>query len=213
MINEKIFEESSLRIGYVICVVTAIGFICSLTYNCGYFWLFDAGIRVLSIGDILTSYTLWVPGLSALIFGYSLDLFLQHLEKNDRLIKSIKRKKTVKKFLWLPHMIIFTSMVVLLVSYILFGFLYRPIVIWFSCCYIWLSFTAHISTLSIFNARNNKFILWVFVFIPIILSLMFAIGVDKALHDAKINTPNVMLYFFDESADAQPAIEVQELII
>lgn len=211
MIGEKMFEESSLRIGYIICFVTAVGFVCSLTYNCGYFWLFNAGVRVLSIGDILTSYTLWVPGLGMLLFGYCLDLFLQRVEQKDKIIKSIKHRKFIKRLIGLPHYIIFIAMITLLISYVLFGFLYRPIVVWFSCCYVWLSFAAYLSSLQLFAGRANKFILWIFLFIPVVLSLMFAIGMDKALDDAKLNAPNIKLFFLDEGNTPHPAILLRHL--
>lgn len=211
MIAESVFEESKLRIGYIICFVAAIGFICSLTYNCGYFWLFNAGVRILSIGDILTSYTLWVPGFGTLLFAYSLDLFLKHLEAKENLNKFKKHRKLIKDVLRLPHIIIFTVMLVLLGSYLLFGFLYRPIFIWFAACYIWLSIAGYLSSLKLFTGRANKFILGIFLFIPIVLSLMFAIGIDKALHDSKLHTPNINLFFLDNSDIAYPAILLRHL--
>lgn len=212
MIGESLFEEkSTMRLGYIICFVTAVGFICSLTYNCGYFWTFNAGIRMLSIGDILTSYSLWIPGLGTLLFGYCLDLFLRHIERKENLLKFKKHHKLMKKILGLPHIIILSAVSLLIISYLLFGFMYRPILIWFSCCYVWLSFFGYLFKLQLFAGRTNKFILGIFMFVPIILSLMFAIGMDDALNDSKLNEPNASLYFFAEHNTPHPAILLRHL--
>jgi hypothetical protein len=190
MIGESMFEESNLRIGYIICFVTAVGFVCSLTYNHGYFWLCDAGINILSIGDILTSYTLWIPSLGTLLFGYGLDLFLKHLEDKE---KSKKIKKLLKYLVGLPQTLVFIAITILLFSYLMFDLPYIPVLLWVGFCFVWLKISGHLLASKIFSGRTNKFILGIFLFVPVILSLMFTIGFDQALKDSKLHTPNAFL--------------------
>lgn len=209
MIGASMLEETKLRIGYIIIFVAAIGFICSLTYNYGYFWLFDAGIRILSVADILTSYTLWVPGLATLIFGAALDVFLQRIENKDRFIKSKKYHKVINRFLLTIHAFILTGMSIILIACILFGFKYRPIIVWFSFCYVLFSIYGHISR-KIKLGRINKYILGIFSFVLVILSLMFVLGIDKALMDSKLNQPNAKVFFINKHSP-QPVILLRHL--
>lgn len=211
MLAEGIYEESKLHIGYIILFVTAVGFICSLTYNYGYFWWFESGVRLLSIGDILTSYSLWVPGLGTLLFGYSLDLFIRHAESNKKLFKTKKYQLLLKKLLKPSHKITLVIMLALLCAFILIGFKLRPLIVWCSICYIWLSLSAYLSSSKFITGRTNRFIFGIFAFVPIILSLMFALGMDKAISDAKLNTANVHLYFFKRDEGAYPAILLRHL--
>lgn len=211
MLNEKMFEESNLRVGYIICFVTAVGFVCSLTYNCGYFWLFEAGVRILSIGDILTSYALWVPGLGALLFCYCLELFLQRIESKEHLIKFKKHRKILQKLFGIPHIILLTAMVGLLLSYFTFGFNLRPIVVWFSWFYILLSLYGYLSASKFFSGQQNRFILGIFFFVLVALSLMFTLGMDKAREVAKLNSPNANLFFIFEKQIAYPVILLRHL--
>lgn len=211
MLNEKLFEESRLRIGYIICFVTAVGFVCSLTYNCGYFWPFDAGVRILSIGDILTSYTLWVPGLGTLLFCYCLELFLQHIENKEHIIKFRKHQKLLKELLGIPHIILFIAMLALFISYILFGFHFRPIVVWFSLFYILLSLYGYLASSKFFAGRQNRLILGIFFFVLVALSLMFTLGMDKAREISKFNSPNANLFFIFEKQVAYPVILLRHL--
>jgi len=202
------FEESNLRIGYIICFVTAVGFICSLTYNHGYFWMCDAGIHILSIGDILTSYTLWIPSMGTLLFGYGLDLFLKHIEDKE---KSKKIKKLLKYLVSLPQTILFIAIAVLLVSYLILDFPYMPILVWVGFCFLWLKISGHLLTSKIFTGRTNKFILGIFLFIPVVLSLMFTIGFDQALEDAKLHSPNAFLTQFTQQHKVTPTIILRHL--
>lgn len=209
MIGASMLEETKLRIGYIIIFVAAIGFICSLTYNCGYFWLFDAGIRILSIGDILTSYTLWIPGFATLIFGVCLDVVLERIESKDRFIKSKKYHNLINRFLLTTHVLILTAMSIILIACILFGFKYRPIIVWFSFCYVLFSIYGHISH-KIKLQRINKYILGLISFVLVILSLMFVLGIDKALMDSRLNRPNANVYFINKHAP-QPVILLRHL--
>lgn len=210
MIGENLFEESSLRIGYVICFVTAIGFVCSLTYNYGYFWSFEAGIRILSIGDILTSYSLWVPGLSTLAFAAGLDLFLQRIEKKEtQTVK--KHKRLLKNLFRVPHIILLISMSLILIAYVIFGYIFRPIVIWFACGYIWFSASGALYSAKLFKGRTNKYLLGIFLFIPIILSLMFALGLDQSIADSRLKQPNANIYFVGDLAAKNPVILLRHL--
>lgn len=201
------FEESNLRIGYIICFVTAVGFVCSLTYNHGYFWNCGAGINVLSIGDILTSYTLWVPSLGTLLFGYGLDLFLKHIENKE---KSKTIKKLLKFMVGLPQTILFIALAILLVSYLLLDLPYIPVLIWAGFCFIWLKISGHLLASKIFSGRTNKFILGIFLFVPVILSLMFTIGLDQAIEDSKLHTPNAFVTMLHQSK-ATPTIILRHL--
>lgn len=210
MIGESLFEESSLRIGYVICFVTAIGFVCSLTYNYGYFWSFEAGIRILSIGDILTSYSLWVPGLSTLIFATGLDLFLQRIEKKETQAAK-KHKRLLKNLFRIPHIILVICMSIILIAYFIFGYDFRPIIIWFACGYVWFSLSGALYNMKLFKGRTNQYLLGIFLFIPIILSLMFALGLDQAKFDSKLKQPNANIYFIGALETKTPVILLRHL--
>lgn len=210
MIGERLFEESSLRIGYVICFVTAIGFVCSLTYNYGYFWYFEAGIRILSIGDILTSYSLWVPGLSTLIFATGLDLFLQRIEKKET--QSLKKhRRLLKKLFAIPHIILLITSCILVIAYFIFGYKLRPIVAWFASSYLWFSVTGILYTTKLFAGHIYRYILGVFLYIPIILTLMFALGLDKSHFDANLSQANANLYFIGDLNNKYPVILLRHL--
>ncbi len=208
MIGESLFEESKLRIGYIICFVTAVGFVCSLTYNRGYFWGCDAGISVLSIGDILTSYTLWIPSLGTLIFGYGLDLFLKHIEDKE---KSKKIKKLLKYLISLPQTILFIAIAILVFSYLMLGFPYVPMLVWAGFCFLWLKISGHLLASKIFAGRTNKFILGIFLFVPVILSLMFTIGLDQAIEDSKLKTANAFITMLHQQPKAIPTIVLRHL--
>ncbi len=210
MIGTKVFEESSLRIGYILCLVTAVGFICSLTYNVGYFWWFEGGFRLLSIGDILTSYSLWIPGLGTLFFCYSLDLFLQHVEQTKKSVRAKKRQDFIRAILGVPHLIVVLVMFAILLSYVLYGFFFRPIIIWLSVCYLLLSLAGYLATTKLFSGRFNQYILGIFAFIPTVLFLLFALGMDKARADANLQTANAHLYFINEDKP-QPTILLRHL--
>ena len=212
MLEERLFEESSgLRIGYIICFVTAVGFICSLTYNYGYFWFFATGIRVLSIGDILTSYTLWIPGLGTLFFAYCFDMFLQHIEKKEQKLLIKKHKKFIRRLLGLPHIILLIAMSSILVAYFGFDYILRPLLVWFACCYVWLSLSGVISASKIFVGRTNHYVLGIFLFIPVILSLMFALGLDKAHCDSQLHVANANIYFITDLTHKHPTILLRHL--
>lgn len=211
MLDEKLFEESNLRIGYIICFVTAVGFICSLTYNCGYFWLFTAGTNILSIGDILTSYTLWIPGFGTLLFCYGLELFLRHIEDRKHLLRFKKHQKIFQKLFTIPHIFLLTLALILLISFILFGFTFRPLIIWLSFFYIVLSVYGYLANTKFFSGRQNKLILGIFFFVLIVLSLMFTLGMDKAREITKLNSPNANLFFIFEKQTAYPVILLRHL--
>lgn len=210
MLGEKLFAESSLRIGYILCFVTALGFICSLTYNHGYFWSFDAGIRVLSIGDILTSYSLWVPGLGTLFFGYCLDLFLQRIEKTET-AKIKRHKKLIKRLLSLPHIILIFALTVMLCADYIFNLNIRPLLVWFGLCYLWISLTGLLFAYKPFTKRTNKFLLSFFIYIPVVLSLMFTLGLDKSILDRKLFRPNANIYFLETGDVPLPTILLRHL--
>lgn len=214
MLGEKIFSESSLRIGYIICFVTAVGFICSLTYNYGYFWNFDAGIRILSIGDILTSYTLWIPTLGTLFFGYGLDVFLKRVEidkTEKKIIKKSKHPKLIKFLIGLPQTILLIAIVLLLLCYIMFGYPYKPLILCLAMIILWVKIFGSILTSKAIKGRVNKYILGFFIFIPTILSLMFALGLDKSLNESKLNRPNAVFYFIDKPYQQFPTILLRHL--
>lgn len=208
MIGESVLEESNMRIGYIIFFVTAVGFVCSLTYNHGYFWLCDAGLNILSIGDILTSYTLWIPSLSTLLFGYGLDLFLKHLEDKE---KSKRVKKILKYLVGLPQTLLFIALAIVLVTYLILDFPYIPILLWLGFGVIWVKISGHIMAAKIFAGRANQFILGIFLFVPVVLSLMFTIGLDKAIADSKLHTPNAFLTQTHPQARAIPTIVIRHL--
>lgn len=193
------FEEKGMRIGYIIICVTAVGFVCSLTYNCGYFWLFDAGVRVLSIGDILTSYTLWVPGLGTLLFAYSLDKFLEYVEIRQESAKTKRQQKNIQDLFSIIHGAIFIALLIFLYASIIHGFMYRPILVWLSACYVILSVLGIASNKKVLPWRKYKFIQGIFLFIPVMLSLMFALGMDRALSDSKLTAPNINLFFINNT--------------
>lgn len=202
------FEESNLRAGYIILFVAAVGFVCSLTYNHGYFWICDAGMNVLSIGDILTSYTLWIPSLGTLLFGYSLDLFLKHIEDKE---KSKRIKKLLKRLIGLPQTILFVAVIILLGVYLILDLPYIPILLWVGFCFVWLKISGHLLTSNIFAGHTNKFILGIFLFVPVTLSLMFTIGLDHAIEDSKLHTPNAFITLIHQESKATPIIALRHL--
>ncbi|HSX20997.1 MAG TPA: hypothetical protein VLG38_07760 [Gammaproteobacteria bacterium] len=196
MLEESLFEESfGLRLGYIICFVTAVGFICSLTYNYGYFWHLAIGIRILSIGDILTSYTLWIPGLASLVFVYGFDIFVQRIEARAQNKMFKKHKKLLRKIFGLPHIALFSATSIVIIAHLIFGYTFRPLLIWFAYCYVWLSISALLYASKLFVGRTNRYILGIFLFTPVILSLMFALGLDKSHTDGKLNTANAKISF------------------
>ncbi len=197
MLGEKLFEESSLRIGYILCFVTAIGFVCSLTYNHGYFWSYDAGIRILSIADILTSYSLWVPGLGTLFLIYCLDLFFQHIE-NTETAKIKRHKKLIKHLLRLPHLILLVALTAMLCADYIFALKLRPLLQWVAVSYLWISLTSIFFIFKPFKTRTNKYLLSFFIYIPVILGLMFTLGLDKSTLDRRISSPNANIYFLGQ---------------
>lgn len=201
-------EESNLRVGYMICFVTAVGFVCSLTYNHGYFWLFDAGINILSFGDILASYTLWIPSFGTLIFGYGLDLFLKHIEDEE---KSERLKKCIRKLTGVPELILYSAIVILLMSFIIYGYPNSPLLLWFGCFILWLKLSSKIMAIDLFATRMNKYIVGIFLFVPVILSLMFIMGLDKALSDSKLKTPNAFITLINQKSFPAPTILIRHL--
>lgn len=201
-------EDSNLRVGYTICFVTAIGFVCSLTYNCGYFWLFDAGINILSISDILASYTLWIPSLGMLIFGYGLDLFLKHLEDEK---KSRKIKYFLNKLDGLPQLLLYILIILLLASFISFGYPRAPLLLWACFFILWLKLSSKVMALNMFALRSNKYIMGIFLFVPVILSLMFTIGLDKAINDSKLSMPNAYITLINQKNFPYPTILIRHL--
>jgi hypothetical protein len=214
MLGEKLFAESSLRIGYIICFVTAVGFVCSLTYNYGYFWNFDAGIRILSIADILTSYALWIPTLGTLFFVYGLDVFLTRVEiakTEKRIIKKSQFPGLVKFLIGLPQAILLIAVVVLLIYYLTFGEPYKPLILCLGMVILWVKILGSLLTSKAIKGRTNKYILGIFIFIPATLSLMFALGLDESQHESKLTTPNAVIYFIDKPFQQFPTILLRHL--
>lgn len=214
MIGEKLFVESNLRIGYIICFVTAVGFICSLTYNYGYFWNFDAGIRVLSIGDILTSYTLWIPTLGTLFFGYGLDIFVKRVEidkTEKKIIKKTKHPKLIKFLIALPQTILLMAIVLMLLCYLIFGYPYKPLILCLGIIILWIKVFGSLLTSKAIKGRANRYILGIFLFIPVILSLMFTLGLDKSLSESRLTHPNAVMYFIDKPYQQFPTILLRHL--
>lgn len=210
MLNEKLFEKTEIRIGYIICIVTAIGFVCSLTYNQGYFWYFDAGVRILSIGDILTSYSLWIPGFGTLVFGYCLDLFLQHLEKAET-AKLKRHRKIIKKILGLPHLALILILLCVIIAHSAYHYTFRPLVLWFAYGYLWMSVTSLLFAFKPFKKRVNRFIFSFFIYLPIMLSLMFTLGIDKCILDSHLHHANANIFFMNAKETATPAILIRHL--
>lgn len=210
MIGAHILEESNMRLGYFICFVTAIGFICSLTYNHGYFWHFEAGIRMLSIGDILTSYSLWVPGLCTLFFGYCLDLFLQQIEQEET-AKIKRHKKLIKRLLGLPHIVLLVIFTGIIIAHFSAAMYFRPLILWLAVCYLWASLAGLLYVFKVFASRTNRFILSFFIYLPVVLSLMLTLGLDKATLDDRLNKPNANIVFIEEKKVVQQTILLRHL--
>lgn len=204
------FEESEIHFGYIIIFVTAVGFICSLTYNWGYFWLFDAGIQVLSIGDILTSYSLWVPGVGTLLCGYMFDMYIEQASK--RWLNSSKKGRVIsKKIIEVSHSLLLTAALFILISFILLGFTYRPILVWISCTYVLASIIWHVRISKILLNRHSQFNLTIFMSVLVALSLLFMLGMDRALSESKLNVANANLYFKPKNERAEPVILLRHL--
>lgn len=214
MIVEELFEETRMRLGYIICFVAAVGFICSFTYNHGYFWNFDAGMRIISIGDILTSYTLWVPSLGTLFFVYGLDEFLSDVELSKtekKLIKKSKSPKLMSFLIELPQLILFAFIAVLLGGYLIFGVPYQPLILCIAMLIIWLKISTVLLRSKLAKGRINKYILGMFLFVPAVLCLMFALGLDKSCKEATLTQPNAVLYFSHHPNQGYPTILLRHL--
>lgn len=210
MLGETILEESGLKVGYIILLVAGVGFICSLTYNHGYFWYLDAGIRILSIGDILTSYSLWVPGLGTLLFGAGLDLLLQHIE-HEEASKLKRHKKLIKNILGVPHIILLIISTFVITTFILDVYYFRPLLVWLCVAYLWISIGSMLFSTRPFKSHISKLVLGFFIFIPVILSLLFILGLDKFKMDEKLSTANAKIFFVSSKEVAHPIILIRHL--
>lgn len=214
MLEENFLNESNLKIGYLLCFVTAVGFICSLTYNYGYFWDFNAGIRLLSIGDILTSYTLWVPTLGTLMFLYGLDIFIKRVEidkKEKKLLQKSKHPKLIKFLIALPQVILICLIILMLTAYGLFGYFDRPIILGLGLILLWTKLLGSILKTKPAKEHFNKYFLSLFMFIPAMLVFMFTLGLDRTLSESELTTPNAVVYFKERPSQEFPTILLRHL--
>ena len=111
----------------------------------------------------------------------------------------------------LPQTVVIITITILLSLYFIFKLPYMPLLWWAGFALLWLKISGHLLASNIFSGRTNKFILGVFLFVPIMLSLMFTIGLDQALKDSKIHNPNAFLSLTHQIPKVIPTIILRHL--
>lgn len=184
----------------IIWIIIGTGFICSLSYNYGYFYEYIDGIKLLSIHDILNSFSLWLPAILApFIFGYGINTILKRTEDGlteKEIIEQSKYPRITRAIRSSSENLIYLIVVLVLpASYLLLGYPYDPLLLWLAFFVFWAWLSSYLLSCKRLVERINKVIFGIFLIIVPLLSLMFALGVDRSLSESKINEPNANIYF------------------
>lgn len=200
---------------YITLIATVLGFFCSLAYNYGYFWSYDAGMSLLSITDILRSYSLWIPGIFGFILlGYYMEAVSTRIEQGKTEVELAQGTRnpelTIKIRNFFNKKLPFFCVLGLCLYYVFIGHPYKPIIFGLACLFIWSIFISFILS----HAKTEglkRLMLEIFLLLPIFIISSFFWG----LHDSQINEakskPNAIFYLSDYPEIKHPTILIRNL--
>lgn len=207
--------ENGLNKTAITLIATFIGFLCSLAYNFGYFWEYSVGISLLSLTDILKSYSLWIPSVLALSLGYGFHILCTRVENGkseDEIAGNAKYPKLVKLFRKFSSDTLIVIVVFIAFSwFILFGRPYDPIMMGVACFLIWGWFCIYILSCKKLVENSNRLILEIFLIVPLFLIPMFFIGLNASDHNNHIYKPNATLYDIESQTVGRKIIILRQL--
>lgn len=196
--NEETSDQGfSANIGPIISVATAIGFLCSLIYNYGYFYGFSVDVRILSLNDILSSFTLWAPILISIAIGYLASKIIKPHHKN--VFDAINTKGGVGKVvMWLIFWLLAADLLLYIATatsifYKIFGTVY-PLFIYFSSFVIWIMLTLYIGSHHKFKQRINELYLNTITYVIFIFATMFVTGITASSEQSMLHKSNISVY-------------------
>lgn len=214
--KQDINKNLDIGIGNTFAIAAIIGFLFSVSYNYGYFWDFSVSISLLSIRDIIGSYSLWLPLILSIFFMvFYFEMLLVFIRKKLSYIINVKKPTEdvgniqVKNVL---HLIVpFLALsVIMFASWLLIGFpKFRIImIVFFSLLFLVVSIDVVYGS----SERSlNKLLLYMVMIIAALSFGMFSLGHFVSVLDSRQKERNAVVTLNGVGIKVIPVVVLRNL--